>query len=538
MIEEALDHCAETASLERAVAIIAQARMAVVNQEDWPRLQRWLKRFPAEYVERTPDLLFVKLWVLHSQFRVADCGQVLDRIEALWQQAAPQAGMAPPAVQEAEIAFMRAQNCFWQADLERFAPLVHRALELTPPGYTLMRGNALTYLGMALQMTGAQEAGFARLLDELGNATGRNAALTARLLLALAGMHWAAGSLDHASRFARQLLDVAEQCHLLTSRGWGHFYLGCVHYWRNELAAAADHFGALVERPFGANSVTVVHGHCGLALTYWAQGRSVEAHAVVEALFALATESGSLPLLRQVEAFAARLALLQGKEAAAFAWADQHPETRPWLPMYFLEIRALTLVRILLAQGGVEQLAHAAAVLSTVRTFVTETHNTLRQIDVLALAALLHKARREPQAALDTLHQALLLAEPAAIIRPFVDLGSEMAALLHEAAKQGPAAAFAAQLLAAFPNSGVQALARLSVAEVQPTLSVDPLTDRELEVLSLLGQRLSNKEIAAILVLSPLTVKSHTRNLYAKLQATSRREAVARGQALGLLQRA
>jgi LuxR family maltose regulon positive regulatory protein len=205
------------------------------------------------------------------------------------------------------------------------------------------------------------------------------------------------------------------------------------------------------------------------------------------------------------------------------------------MPWYFLEAQTLILIRICLSQGSSAQLARAANLLEGARQFVTDTHNALRTIDVLALESLLHKARREPEAALVPLAQALALAEPERVMRPFLDLGAPMAALLHETAKRG--SAYAAQLLAAFPHGGAKTIARRAVVETVPqALALDPLTDRELEVLSLLAQRLSNKEIAQILVVTPITVKSHTRNLFAKLQVNGRRAAVERAQALGLLQ--
>ena len=120
-------------------------------------------------------------------------------------------------------------------------------------------------------------------------------------------------------------------------------------------------------------------------------------------------------------------------------------------------------------------------------------------------------ACKEPQAARATLEQALELAAQAEIVRPFVDLGQAMAVLLREAAKGGPQADFATTVLAAFPDGGDPGAARSSLVLPAKQTPVEPLTDRELEVLTLLSERLSYKEIAAILVLAPATVKkAHT----------------------------
>ena len=80
--EDALRHAFAAGDLDQAVAIVRQARQAVLNQEDWPRLRRWLELFPAEFIDQTPELLIVKAWVLHSQFRIAEIDGLLDGIEA------------------------------------------------------------------------------------------------------------------------------------------------------------------------------------------------------------------------------------------------------------------------------------------------------------------------------------------------------------------------------------------------------------------------------------------------------------------------
>ena len=115
------------------------------------------------------------------------------------------------------------------------------------------------------------------------------------------------------------------------------------------------------------------------------------------------------------------------------------------------------------------------------------------------------------------------------MIRVFVDLGPKMAALLHQLAAQRAAPGFIARLLDAFPA------ARSPEPAPRQAGLIEPLSERELEVLALLAQRLSNKEIARELSISPMTVKRHTVNIYQKLLVSGRREAVAKAVALGIL---
>ena len=477
----------------------------------------------------------IKAWSLQSRFRLNEVDFVLDQIEAHWDQLCAGQSAADAEILSAEIATHRSQNRFWAGDGARSLEMARYAVAHTPTDYTGVYGNALLYLGIAMQVAGQQEGGFARLTQALFSDEARqNPAFAARMLVALTLMHWVAADLTTAERYASRLLDIAIERHLLASRGWAHLYLGCVHYWRDELQEAADHFGALVERPYGANSLAIIHGHCGLVVTYLGQARDADATEVLEAAFAFADQTGSLVHLQHVQALEAYLSLLRDRKAAAAAWADQNAGTHPLLPMYFMEIPALTWVRIRIAEGTQTSLNQAAASLADLRRYVAETHNTIRLIDVLALDSILHSAQRDRPAALALLQQAVALAEPAGLVRPFVDLGPDMAALLHEVAKDANGSDYARRLLAAFPNRGIQGNTRAFAPQGQPDSTIEPLTDREIDVLKLLSQRLSDKEIAQILVISPVTVKTHLRNLFAKLQVHTRREAIARRPLLGL----
>jgi LuxR family maltose regulon positive regulatory protein len=191
----------------------------------------------------------------------------------------------------------------------------------------------------------------------------------------------------------------------------------------------------------------------------------------------------------------------------------------------------MVLARILVAQGRLDE---TARLLQRLFEIAETGGHTSRAIEILALQALSLQAQEDTDQAITTLKKALSLAEPGGFIRTFVDEGLPMARLLYEAVTRGIAPDYARRLLAAFP-----------VAEPEPTDSsktqapkselVEPLSERELEVLQLIAEGLSNPEIAARLFLSLHTIKVHAHNIYGKLGVHNRTQAVTRARALGLL---
>jgi LuxR family maltose regulon positive regulatory protein len=204
----------------------------------------------------------------------------------------------------------------------------------------------------------------------------------------------------------------------------------------------------------------------------------------------------------------------------------------PSLPLqimpYFFD-QQMTLAKVLLAQNTTASLQQAAEALTRLYKFVTATHNTRFLIEVLALQAMLYDAQGDEQAAFKALTQSVLLAQPGGFIRMFVDLGPRMANLLNRLRSHGVVPDYIGQILGAFP-APKPAVASAGLEEI-----IAPLTGRELEILVFLAQRMSNKEIASELVISPITVKRHTINIYQKLNVESRRKAVDMAVALGIL---
>jgi LuxR family maltose regulon positive regulatory protein len=183
-----------------------------------------------------------------------------------------------------------------------------------------------------------------------------------------------------------------------------------------------------------------------------------------------------------------------------------------------------------LAQG---EIPAALAVLESWREHVEAKGWKDEQLKTMVLQALALQANGEKDSAGQMLAHALALAEPGGFIRTFIDEGQPMAELLSEAAARGIQPDYTKTLLAAFEAE------RRKTQEASPGSPghplVEPLSPRELEVLRLVAQGLSNDEIGKRLFLALDTVKGHNRRIYDKLQVQRRTEAVARARELGLL---
>ena len=141
---------------------------------------------------------------------------------------------------------------------------------------------------------------------------------------------------------------------------------------------------------------------------------------------------------------------------------------------------------------------------------------------------------------MEKLRDSLDLAEPGGFIRNFVDLGPPMADLLKRAMKQRSHRDYVGEILAAFgedkpgPVRDAPDAQSARAPAMSPQPLIEPLTDREIEILNLLKQRIYNREIAERLFVSTETVKTHLTNIYQKLQVKTRREAVDKARKLGI----
>jgi LuxR family maltose regulon positive regulatory protein len=232
-----------------------------------------------------------------------------------------------------------------------------------------------------------------------------------------------------------------------------------------------------------------------------------------------------------VAARQAKYSLGFGETAPAFLWLEES-DLDPAGPIDLSrDVEYLAMARVLIAQNN---LAAGLSLLERIFDFSNEIGKKSTTLETLILQVLAMFESGETSNALDKLAQALTLSQPEEYISMYVDEGPSMARLLYEALSRGVAPAYVQKLLAAFPLKESKEVAAKHMI-VTDSEWIDPVSERELEVLHLLSEGLSRQEIASKLFLSPNTVKTHTRNIYSKLGVNNRMQAVGKARGLGLL---
>lgn len=308
--------------------------------------------------------------------------------------------------------------------------------------------------------------------------------------------------------------------------------LGEIFYKRNDLIAAHDYAleGSKLmqgwERPY-----EIVRGYTTLAAILQAQDDADGARQAMQRAEAIRSQHPSYPKLSSlVDRCQIRLCLAEeGPDEAARLAKDMQLGQRGAL--IFREQEQMILARVLVAQQSWEELL---PLLARMAGEAEAGGRFGRLIAILVFRAVARQAQGDTAGAMTALERALALGEPQDYARVFVEQGAPMAALLQQAAAYGIAPAYVSRLLAAFEAEGKESVP-VPLLPI-PSPLVEPLTPRELEVLHLLGEGRSNREIAEALVITLNTVKKYTGNIYGKLGVHSRTQAVARARMLGILE--
>jgi LuxR family maltose regulon positive regulatory protein len=542
---DAIRHALAAEDFERAAGLIELAVPAMARSRREATVLGWLKALPDELIHVRPVLSMEYAAISLVNGDLEGVEGHLRAAERWLDTSEDRSEMVVVDDEEfrllpGSIAVYRAGYALAQGDVARTVYYARHALDLVPEHDHLRSGSAAALLGLASWTSGDLETGYRAYAD------GRARILLAGNIsdalgcsIALADIRIAQGCLHEAMRTYEEALQLATAHGEPTLRGTADMYVGLseLHREHNDLPTArrlllrSKELGVLAGMPQNPYRWRV------------AMARIREAEGDLDGALDLLGEAEHLytadffPNVRPLPAMKTRVWIAQGRVNEALGWARQQGLSAEDDLSYLREFEHITLVRVLLAQYRTDRanrsLPAALELLERLLQAGEAGGRTGRVIEILVLQALAHHMRGDISAAVIPLELALTLAAPEGYVRMFVDEGPPMAQLLREAAARGIMPDYTRTLRAACDVERERSAAEVPLHTSQAL--IEPLSERELEVLRLLRSTLTGPEIARELVVALSTVRSHTKTIYSKLDVNSRQAAVKRAAELDLI---
>lgn len=529
-VSDAIHHAHSAQDFERMARLVELAVPELRKTRQESVLLGWLKALP-------DDMLLVRpvLSVAYAAALMA-IGTV-DGVEARLKDAENWLDHSTPemmVMDEAEfwrlpvaIAMYRAALSQMRGDVAGTSKHARRVLELASEDDILLRGAAAALLGLADWTAGHLESAYRFYTDGMHEVQKAGyIADTVAGAIAAAEIRTAQGQLHDAMQIYEQALYLASLQGSSPLRGTADIYVGmsAIYRERNDLAMAlqclqkaqaqGDHTGFPQNR---------YRWNVAMARLREAQGDFNEALDLLERAKAFYV-SDFFPDIRPITALKVRVWLAQGRLDQARDRMREAALSPDDTLTYLREFEHITLARVLLAQPDTSS---ALALLKRLLAAAETGQRTGSVIEILVLLALAYQTLGDRDSAQMSIERALKLAETQGYARVFIDEGRPMAHLLESAVKSGMRTNYARQLLTLLGPSADK--------PVIANAAVEPLSERELEVLQLLATDLTGPEIARELVISLNTLHTHTKNIYAKLGVNNRRTAVRRAEEFGFL---
>lgn len=538
-------------AIEHAIAAEDFERTAEIIENTWPELRKsepestfltWMDKIQDEQILSRP--------VLSTYFGLALLDRDLERslrffdtAERLLAQEKTKHNIEPFIVSNQTafedipglLAVGRAYQAGTEGNLQGIVENAERALTLLDNKAAIWRGLAAILLGVVHWNLGHLDLAYNVLADGRRSLKqGREFSGAISTTYLMANLRIGLGNFCEATRLCEQSRKFSQEIGGPALQGTSDIYvtLAAIKSEQNELDMAECLLNDALD--LGAQSELLESRH----LWFVVKARIESCRGNYENALQLLNEAeeqripSPSPSTTPIDALQAQIHILEGQLSLAQDWADSKQLTHNDELSYTCEFEHLIIVRLLIAQyrqsGANSRLEEATSLISRLLVAATSGKRMKRIAECHMLLALVLDASKEKKECLAALESALHLAKPQGYIRTFLDEGQPMQALLKKVPKHSNEASFAATILSS--HSGVNH----RNATPQSLILAEPLSDRELEVLRLLSSDLSGPEIANQLYISLNTMRTHTKNIYSKLEVNSRRAAVKRSEQLEL----
>ena len=552
-MDEAIEHALMIQDFDCAVHLIEAYVDTLWQQGAHRKLPRLFASVPIELILAKPQLCVYQAWyafISGQQELTERCLQIAEHALSTHTDNLTHSGMqeqdSPTDSQmsqlQGRISAIRAFMASFQGNITELIHHAHQALETLPEQDRIWRSITAITLGDVYGFKGDMTAAYAARLEAYK--ASKAAGDIYNMMLAsskLAITMIEQGRLHNTVEFCQDQIQTAAEFGFSKSPLCGFLWvlLGETYAELNELDQGLDLAltGINITEQTG-NLVFVGWGHISLIGILFSRGDFAAVEDNIQKIEQMSQDS-NVPawIVGLMATWQIRLWLAQGKLEAASQWVKTRDlSTNIESPLlqeidYFSLSEYIALARILIAQ---DRLDKSIKLLQHLFSIADKGNRVASMLEILILQALAFQKQGKTDQSMSALERSLTLAESQDFIRIFVDEGPQMARLLYEALSREIAPDYVQRLLGAFP---VEEPEKTSLPQPNGPESelIEPLSEREIEVLQLIAEGLSNSEISSQLYLSLNTVKAHTRNIYGKLGVNNRTQAGAKARALGLL---
>jgi LuxR family maltose regulon positive regulatory protein len=539
LIDDAIAHALAGGDIERSVCLIEESRWDSDYAVPRDFLAKWLPCLPLGIKRDRPGLLMAQAWLLFAQGRRVEIPQLMDRLERICG-----AGDLSLLLR-GELSFFRGHYWLYEVNDSGSRWFFERALDSIPPQFVIRRSIVKVHYALSLQKVGHSKTALEYLRHLTRASDPDRPQVTARLLSGLAIIPLLEADLFGVEVQTNSMQPMLSNATATPMEGWWRYFSARVAFLRNDSAEAVRLLEKIVKQEHTFYFPLTMDALAICALSLHDAGDTKGAQDTLAAMDDLSANLAHAEATVVARCWRAHIALRQGDPIhARRCLQDVDLRALPPVMLFWAATPRLVECQVLIAEGAADDLRIALVKLQQYEDENRAVNNRLKLIEVLVLKAAALWGQDSVAKAVAALREAVNLACPGGVVRPFLECGQTLVQPLRMLISRSGEVdkRFVQRLLAALGHD-IQPIIQqasgfprvLALQETQVDL-MDPLTRRECDVVALLTLRLTDKEMAEQLSISPKTVNSHLKHIYQKLKVNDRYSAVIKAQSLGIVQ--
>ena len=516
--EEAFYHIIQINDIETIAGFVRAYMYMPLNVNKWFVLEKWLKHIPDTIINISPELLTAQMWVMQHKGVYWVIPELINKVEEIKDNHIESYDKI-----KHQLVFFEAIINFWNANITKSIKQfddVRKKMAFDKLGALSLSS---IYFATASQLKGNGDKVYKEIQLEISR---NNLPVDYQIILlgALVYIKFSEGDLYAAERITKRIAKLSASINNHFYTVWHDFFMGYITFQQYRTKEALSYFKKALKLVYLLNTHGPIDAFAGVLLTLKQTNKHKEFEQINNELTSFVYEWNNPAYNTVAYSLKARLSII-GKDvekaSEEFKNTDMFFDVKTII--FNIEVPRITYCRLLLAKNSVQKTDEAITKLTEIYGFVTKIHNVPQTIDVLILLSVAYYKKEYLDKAIEALTQAIVLAEKGHFIYPFVEQSEMMEVLLLQIKPDNES------------FNKFMLLLIETVSNKKKISSADRISNRELDIINLLAQRLSNQEIADKLFISISTVKRHIINIYQKLGVNKRREAVELAEKLGII---